>query len=117
MTRAPALVILAGAALAVAFPAYGVENAGKSPDNPDGCKVVHLKPGENPPSGTVSTSVSAGGGRVSGTTTGSSSVTVHAGGGSASSVVTGAGSSSGGTTTVTSANGDCTIYINPGEKR
>jgi hypothetical protein len=85
-------------------------------DNRGNCKVVHLKPGEHAPSGTISSSVNAGGGKVSGSTTGGNSVTVHSGSGSASSMVTTGSSGSGSSTTVTSANGDCTIYINPGKK-
>lgn len=117
MTRA--LVLLVGAAFAAASMAHAAENAGKSAANPQGCKVVQLEPGESPPSGSgsVSSSVSAGGGHVSGTTTGSNSVTVHAGNGRTSSVVTGSNTGSAGSTTVTSANGDCTIYVNPGTKK
>src|SRR5947207_12614195 len=85
--------------------------------NSSGCKVVQLKPGENPPSGTMTSSVTAGGGKVSGHTTGGNSVTVHSGDGNSSSVVTSGSSGGGGSTTVTSANGECTIYVNPGEKK
>ncbi len=93
------------------------QNAGKSANNPGGCKVVQLKPGEHAPSGSMTSTVTAGGGKVSGSTTGSSnSVTVHSGSGSTSSVVTSGSSGGGSSTTVTSANGDCTIYVNPGRK-
>jgi hypothetical protein len=77
-----------------------------------GCKVVHLKAGENPPAGAMTSSVTAGGGKVSGSTTGGNSVTVHSGNGSSSSVAT-TGSSGGGSsvTTVTTGDGKCTTYI------
>ena len=111
-----AVAIFCVACLGIATSA-AAQTAGKSADNPGNCKVVHLKPGERAPSGTMSSTVTAGGGKVSGTTTGSSnSVTVHSGSGSASSVVTGGSSGGGSSTTVTSANGDCTIYINAGTK-
>jgi len=87
--------------------------------NSNGCKVVHLKPGENPPSG-MSTSITAGNGQVSGHTTvgrggngvsvssGSGGATASSGGAAASSVST---SSNGKTTTVTTSDGNCTVYI------
>jgi hypothetical protein len=109
-----AVAIFSVVCLCIAAPA-AAQTAGKSADG--NCKVVQLKPGERAPSGTMSSTVTAGGGKVSGTTTGSSnSVTVHSGSGSSSSVVTGGSSGGGSSTTVTSANGDCTIYVNPGSK-
>jgi hypothetical protein len=111
-----AMVIIAVTSLGLVATA---EAQNKSADNPGGCKVVQLKPGQQAPSGTLSSSVTAGGGRVSGSTTGGgNSVTVHSGsGGSASaSSVTTTGSSGGSSTTVTTANGECTIYVNPGKK-
>lgn len=77
-----------------------------------GCKIVHLKAGENPPSGAMTSSVTAGGGKVSGTTTGGNSVTVHSGNGTTTSSIATAGSSGGSaTTTVTTGDGQCTTYI------
>lgn len=73
-----------------------------------GCKIVHLKPGESPPSGSMTSSVTAGGGKVSGYTTGGNSATVHSGDGS--SVAT-AGSSGGSTSTTVSSGSGCTTYI------
>jgi len=88
------------------------EDANKS--NNSGCKVVQLKPGEQAPSGTLSSSVTAGGGKVSGQTTGGNSVTVHSGDGkTGSSVTTGSSSGAGSSTTVTSADGSCTVYVTP----
>src|SRR5437588_12592789 len=85
--------------------------------NSSGCKVVQLKPGERAPSGAMTSSVTAGGGKVSGQTTGGNSVTVHSGDGTTSSSVTTGSTGSGTSTTVTSANGDCTVYVNPGQKK
>jgi hypothetical protein len=62
-------------------------------------------------SGTLSTTVTAGGGSVSAHTNAPNSVTVQSGSGSASSSVT-TGSSSGGQTVV-SANGECFIFVDP----
>jgi len=87
--------------------------------NSNGCKTVHLKPGENPPTG-MSTSINAGNGQVSGHTTvggGGTGVSVSSGSGASSS--SGAGSmassmsssSNGKTTTVTTSDGGCTVYI------
>lgn len=71
----------------------------------DNCKTVHLRPG-------MSSSVTAGGGHVSGSTSGPNSVTVHSGNGSSSSSVTTSGS--GGSTVVVGAGtGNCTIYVTP----
>lgn len=85
--------------------------------NSNGCKVVHLKPGENPPSG-VSTSINAGNGRVSGqTSVGGSGNGVSVSSGSGSTVTTGAGATASsmsttnnGKTTVVSSDGNCTVY-------
>jgi len=85
--------------------------------NSSGCKVVQLKRGDRAPSGAMTSSVTAGGGKVSGSTTGGNSVTVHSGDGTSSSSVTTSSSGNGGSTTVTSGNGDCTVYVNPGQKR
>jgi len=104
------------AALSLA-PLIAVLPASAQSTNSSGCKVVQLKPGERAPSGAMTSSVTAGGGKVSGSTTGGNSVTVHSGDGSSSSSVTTSSSGNGGSTTVTSANGDCTVYVNPGQKR
>jgi hypothetical protein len=104
----PLLLVLALTAVTVA----GAQIATAADDkNPGGCKVVELKAGEQPPSGTMSSTVTAGGGKVTGSTTGGNSVSVHSGNGSTSSTVT-TGSSSDGktTTTVMSSNGECTVY-------
>src|SRR4051794_12007593 len=98
-------------------PLIAVLPASAQTANSSGCKVVQLKPGERAPSGAMTSSVTAGGGKVSGSTTGGNSVTVHSGDGTSSSSVTTSSSGNGGSTTVTSGNGDCTVYVNPGQKR
>jgi hypothetical protein len=105
----PLLLVLALTALTTIAGAQ-IANAADE-KNPGGCKVVELKPGEQPPSGAMSSTVTAGGGKVTGSTTGGNSVSVHSGNGSTSSTVT-TGSSSDGksTTTVMSSNGECTVY-------
>jgi len=103
-----AVLVIAGLAAGSAFA------ASSSASSSNGCKVVHLKPGENPPSG-MSTSVQAGNGSVSAqSTVGSGNgVTVHSGNGSvgASSM---SSSTNGNTTIVTSSDGHCTKYIKSG---
>jgi len=74
--------------------------------NPN-CRTVELKDGENPPTNNISTSIQAGGGRVSGTTTlPNGSAIRSAGNGSVSSST----SSDGDSTVVTDSSGNCTIY-------
>ena len=88
-----------------------------SSNNPGNCKVVEMKPGEAGSSGSMSSSVTAGGGRVSGSTTGAGqSVTVHSGDGRTSSSVATAGSSGGSTVVAGSGSGDCVIYVDPAKK-
>ena len=74
------------------------------------CKTVYLKPGETPPGGAMSSTVTASNGEVSGSTTGPNSVTVHSSNGNTSSSVTTSGS---GTSSVVvgAGTGHCTIYI------
>ena len=113
-----AVLALAGAAGAASSSASS--SSGSSADmNTNGCKQVHLKPGENPPSG-MSTSISAGNGQVSGqTTVGNGAPGVSVSSGSGSSVTSGSGanstsmstSSNGKMTKVTSSDGTCTVYI------
>lgn len=114
LLTAAAVAAIAGAAFAADD--HSSSSTSASVSNPGNCKVVELKPGEKPPSGTLSSSVTAGGGKVSANSTGPNSVTVHSGNGSTSSAVTTTGSGAG-STTVTSADGNCTIYVNPGEKK
>jgi hypothetical protein len=113
-----AAVLLASAATGLAFAAddsnRGDRDHASSIDNPNHCKVVERKPGED--NGNLSTSVTAGNGHVSAHSSGGHGVTVHSGNGSVSSSVSTTGSGNG-TTTVTTSNGDCIIYVNPGEKK
>ena len=69
-------------------PLIAVTQGSAQSTNSSGCKVVQLKPGERAPSGAMTSSVTAGGGKVSGRTTGGNSVTVHSGDGTTSSSVT-----------------------------
>jgi hypothetical protein len=108
-----AVFALAGAAGAASSSS---SSSGSSADtSTSGCKVVHLKAGENPPSG-MSTSINAGNGQVSGHTTvgnGAPGVSVSSGSGGSSSVTSGSSmstSSDGKTTKVTSSDGNCTVY-------
>ena len=113
MTRAVTLL-----AVLSLGPLIAITHVSAQSTNSSGCKVVQLKPGDRPPSGSMTSSVTAGGGKVSGHTTGGNSVTVHSGDGtSSSSVTTGSSGNGASTTTVTSANGDCTVYVNPGQKK
>lgn len=102
-------LMIAGVASGAAIAADSDHDASAS--NSSGCKIVHLKPGENPPTG-MSTSVTAGSGSVSAqSTVGSGNgVTVHSGDGNvgASSI---SSSTNGNTTTVTTSDGHCTTYI------
>ena len=107
------LAILAALAAATltASPLYAASTTVTSSDN---CKTVHLKPGEQPPSGGgMSTSITAGNGKVSGQTTTGNGVSVQSSGSSVGTSVATSTSSDGRTTTVTSANGDCTVYVQP----
>jgi len=88
--------------------------APKTADNPNGCKVVERKGGTPP--GSLSSTVTAGGGHVSASTSGGNGLTVTSGNGT-SAVATGTTSDGRTTTTVTSGNGDCTIYVDPGSKK
>jgi hypothetical protein len=107
-----------GLCAALALPSAAFSNE-KTADNPNGCKIVERKGGE--PSGgsnSITSSVTAGGGHVSGFTSGGNGVTVHSGSGGGSSVATAGTTSDGhGTTMVTSSNGDCTIFVDPGKTK
>lgn len=75
----------------------------------DNCKTVELKKGESAPSGSssMSTSITAGNGKVSGTTTGPGGTVTHSGGSGSFSTST---ASDGKSTVVTDSNGKCTVY-------
>jgi len=97
-----------------AFAAGGAFAASATVTNSDNCKVVHLKPGESPPTGSgMSTSITAGNGQVSGQTTTGNGVSVQSSGSGVGTSVATSTSSDGRTTTVTSANGNCTVYVQP----
>lgn len=106
--RRTALAVL----VVTAFATSGAFAASTTVTNSDNCKVVHLKPGESPPNGSMSTSITAGNGHVSGQTTTGNGVSVQSGSGVGTSVATST-TANGRTTTVTSANGNCTVYVQP----
>ncbi len=96
------LSIIALAAIAVS-PALGATDA-------KDCKIVErdAPPAEN--SGSVSSSVTAGGGHVSAHSSGGNSITMNSGNGSVSSSVSTTGSGGKSQTVVTNSDGICTIY-------
>jgi hypothetical protein len=120
MIAVAGLMISAFAGAAGAASSSASSSSGSSADmSTSGCKVVHLKPGENPPTG-MSTSINAGNGQVSGHTTvggGGTGVSVNSGSGASASSGSGANSSSmstssnGKMTKVTTSDGGCTVYI------
>ena len=108
--KSAALAVLAVTAVAMT----GAYAASTTITNSDNCKVVHLKPGESPPGGGgMSTSITAGNGTVSGQTTTGNGVSVQSGGSNVGTSVATSTSSDGRTTTITSANGHCTVYVQP----
>jgi hypothetical protein len=108
--RHAATAVLAVTALA----ASGAFAASTTVTNSDNCKVVHLKPGESPPGGGgMSTSITAGNGHVSGQTTTGNGVSVQSNGNGVGTSVATSTTGNGRTTTVTSANGNCTVYVQP----
>jgi hypothetical protein len=100
--------ILSVAAIAIAAPAFAAD---ESNNNSKNCKIVERDPGSADNSGTLSSSVTAGGGKVTAHTNGGNSVTMNSGNGNVSSSIT-TGSSSDGhhQTVVTNSDGSCTIY-------
>ena len=107
--RFAALTVL----VVASFAAGGAFAASTTVTNSDNCKVVHLKPGESPPTGGMSTSITAGNGKVSGQTTTGNGVSVQSSGNSVGTSVSTSTTSDGRTTTITSANGNCTVYVQP----
>ncbi|MBV9346877.1 MAG: hypothetical protein JO245_02765 [Pseudolabrys sp.] len=89
---------------AMAVAAAGLANAADDKN----CKVIERPASAADKSGTISSSVTAGGGQVSANSTGGNSVTVHSGNGSVASSVATTGS--GGSTIVTNSDGSCVIY-------
>jgi hypothetical protein len=105
-------LVLAGAAGAASSSMSSTSSSSADMDT-SGCKTVHLKPGENPPSG-MSTSISAGNGQVTGHTTvgnGAPGVSVSSGSGSGAASSSMSTSSNGKMTKVTTSDGGCTVYI------
>jgi hypothetical protein len=92
-------------AIMIATPALAASDT----DNKN-CKIVERDASKSPDDGTLSSSVTAGGGKVSAHSSGGNSVTMHSGNGSVSSSVTTTGSGGRGQTVVTNSDGSCTIY-------
>ena len=108
--KSVALAVLVVAAVAP----RGAFAASTTVTSSDNCKTVHLKPGETAPTGTgMSTTITAGNGTVSGQTTTGNGVSVQSSGSGVGTSVATSTSSDGRTTTVTSANGNCTVYVQP----
>ncbi len=84
--------------------------------NKDGkpCRVVESDDANK--TGSLSSSVTAGDGKVQSSTTGGPSVTTRSGDGSASTSSSGASSSSNGTTMTTTSDGDCVVTVPKGKK-
>jgi hypothetical protein len=93
----------------------GTRSAVSSSEPKNNCKTVQLKPGEKPPanSGAMTSSITAGGGKVSGSTTLPNGMTQSTTGSGATSM---SSSTSNGKTVVTSSDGTCTVYIDPVNK-
>ena len=98
----------------VAVTAAGLANAAddKASARKD-CQIIERSGSAGISPGSVSSSVIAGGGKVSAQSSGGNSVTVHSGDGSVSSSVATTGS--GGSTIVTHSDGSCVIYRNKKE--
>jgi len=79
-------------------------------DDSKNCKIVERDAGPADNSGALSSSVTAGGGKVTAHSSGPNSVTMNSGNGSVSSSVTTTGSGGHGQTVVTNSDGSCTIY-------
>ena len=101
--RSVKLTFAAAAALLIATPVFAA-------DDSKNCKIVERDASQADNSGTLSSSVTAGGGKVSAHSTGGNSVTMNSGNGSVSSSVSTTGSGGRGQTVVTNSDGSCTIY-------
>jgi hypothetical protein len=112
--RATTTLALLGLCAAIGWPQASFAEH-KTAGNPNGCKIVERKGGA--PSGSLSSSVTAGGGHVSASTSGGNGVTVYSNNGGGNSVATAGTTGGGASTMVTSGNGDCTIYVDPGQRQ
>jgi hypothetical protein len=93
----------AAIAFAVASPAFAADD--------QNCKIVERDASAHNNSGSISSSVTAGNGKVTAHTNGGNSVTMNSGNGSvSSSVTTGSGPGGRSQTVVTNSDGSCTIY-------
>jgi hypothetical protein len=96
------LVLASALVVLVATPAFAADDKN--------CKIVERDASQPDNSGTLSSSVTAGSGKVTGQTSGGNSVTMQSGNGSVSSSVTTTGSGGRHQTVVTNSDGSCTIY-------
>ena len=101
--RTVQLALASALALLIATPVYAA-------DDSKNCKVVERDASQADHSGSLSSSVTAGGGKVTAHSTGPNAVTMNSGNGSVSSSVTTTGSGGRGQTIVTNSDGSCTIY-------
>ena len=101
--RLISLALVPAAALIIAMPA--------SAQSDKNCKIIERDSAAKSNDGTLSSSVTAGGGKVTAHTSGGNSVTMNSGNGSvSSSVSTTTGSGGRSQTVVTNSDGSCTIY-------
>jgi hypothetical protein len=105
MSHRISIVAVSALAVLLAAPAFAAGDA----DNKN-CKIVERDASKSPNDGTLSSSVTAGGGRVSAQTSGGNSVTMSSGNGSVSSSISTTGSGGRSQTVTTNSDGSCTIY-------
>ena len=101
-SRSLNVAVASALAILIASPAFAADDKN--------CKIVERDASQADNSGTLSSSVTAGGGKVTGHSTGGNTITTHSGNGSVSSSVTTTGSGGHGQTVVTNSDGSCTIY-------
>ena len=104
MTQARLISIALLPAFALLFAAPALAQDSKN------CKIVERDASTKSNDGTLSSSVTAGGGKVSAQTSSGQGVTVNSGNGSVSSSVSTTGSGGRSQTVVTNSDGSCTIY-------
>lgn len=114
-------VLFAGLGLAALIAAQSPAVAAtKTPDNPNGCQIIQRHHDSSADNGSITSSVTAGNGRVSGSSSsGGTGVMVHSGSGNGSSVATSTTTGGGGHTMAmtTNSDGSCTIYVDPGDHK
>jgi hypothetical protein len=101
--RTVKLALASAFAVLIAMPVFAA-------DDSKNCKIVERDASQADNSRMLSSSVTAGGGKVTGHSTGGNTVTTHSGNSSTSSSITTTGSGGHGQTVVTNSDGSCTIY-------